>query len=159
MPEFILNVNDYRAFEKLDGFTRGYIEALFFTESSPAFTSDEWHSDECQEALREGTSDGQLPGDSGFDDIDDESLARIIAECAAFQHENAALLRDAYDRDFEQEQAGRDFWFTRNGHGVGYWDRGILNTDDLGEHLSTAAKRAGEVYTVEYTADGKVIVQ
>ena len=37
-------------------------------------------------------------------------------------------------------QAGQDFWLTRNGHGVGFWDRGL---NDLGERLSKAAKVYG----------------
>ncbi|WP_435634332.1 hypothetical protein ACSC9U_18330 [Pseudomonas solani] len=40
------------------------------------------------------------------------------------------------------ECAGHDFWLTRNGHGAGYWDRGL---GDLGDKLTAAAKTFGGV--------------
>jgi len=77
---------------------------------------------------------------------------------------------DSYD----DEQAGRDFWFTRQGHGVGFWDRKALEVDlfpdinpapglggwrvwdenreqgpcagSIGDGLSDAAKAIGETY-------------
>jgi hypothetical protein len=73
---------------------------------------------------------------------------------------------------YSEEQAGRDFWFTRQGHGVGFWDREELNrdiakredgtfTDDgeteglpflgsLGDLLSEYAQEAGEVWPEIY---------
>ncbi|AXQ69622.1 hypothetical protein HOU03_gp146 [Caulobacter phage CcrSC] len=155
----------------LDAFTQGYIEALFFTENSPAFTSDEWHGEECQAALEAGTSDGSLPGDAGFADLHETALATIVEECAAFQRENADLLAQAYGHnfparvigdgtlpdshrpawDYDEAAAGRDFWYTRNGHGVGFWDRGL---GEVGDKLSDAC-RYSEVY-VSFEADGKV---
>ncbi len=38
------------------------------------------------------------------------------------------------------EQAGHDFWLTRNGHGAGFWDRGL---GALGERLSKESKPYG----------------
>ena len=38
------------------------------------------------------------------------------------------------------EQIGHDFWLTRNGHGAGFWDRGL---GSLGEALSSAARTFG----------------
>ncbi len=35
---------------------------------------------------------------------------------------------------------GYDFWLTRNGHGAGFWDRGL---GDLGDQLTKAAKTFG----------------
>jgi hypothetical protein len=44
---------------------------------------------------------------------------------------------------------GHDFALTRNGHGAGFWDRGL---GDLGDRLATAAKVYGEssVYVNDY---------
>ena len=39
------------------------------------------------------------------------------------------------------EQIGHDFWLTRNGHGTGFWDRGL---DDQGDALTTLCKIFGE---------------
>ena len=38
--------------DKLDAFTQGYIEALFFTERSPAYNRKEWFSPKCLDAQR-----------------------------------------------------------------------------------------------------------
>jgi hypothetical protein len=41
------------------------------------------------------------------------------------------------------ESFGHDFWLTRNGHGVGFWDRGL---GELGDTLTTWASSYGTVY-------------
>lgn len=126
MPEFILDHGSPEAastFKALDGFTQGYIEAMFFTNASDP-------------------DDGDL-ADATVTDLAPETLELIKSDCAAFQAEADALLSVAYDRDYEPEQAGRDFWFTRNGHGVGFWDRAVLDADDLGDKLSEVARKAG----------------
>src|SRR5258708_3551841 len=120
MPQFELSGSHAPMFRALDWFTQGYIEALFFTN--------------------EGPEDGQL-GDAGFNELAPEALAAIQADCAAFQAQSEALLEQAYARDYEPVQAGRDFWFTRNHHGAGFWDRVILDAEELGAALTTAAHK------------------
>jgi hypothetical protein len=138
MPEFILEVRDFRAFEKLDAFTQGYIEALFFT------------------------SEDQLDGDwpfndrrCGVDDLAPETLARIKRDCERFQCENSAALELAYDEadDYGETEAGRDFWYTRCGHGAGFWDGDI--PDHLGTALTDAAHAFGNL-DAYLGDDGKV---
>lgn len=119
MPQFILDIgNAYRSWESLDAFTQGYIEAMFFTDT--------------------GTGDDEEGGleTASFDELSPDTLKGIISDCKAFQAEAEALLNEAYRRGYEEVQAGRDFWFTRNGHGVGFWDRDVLDKDDLGRRLS-----------------------
>lgn len=120
------------AWRDLDAFTQGYIEALFFTSECPQVDRQEFWTPEFQEDMREGRTDGVLPCDVGFSHLSPEALQSIIVDCARFQEANAALLAQAYERDYDSAQAGRDFWFTRNGHGVGYWDREALKSK--GEH-------------------------
>ena len=55
------------------------------------------------------------------------------------------------------EQAGRDFWFTRNGHGVGFWDTGRGWTEEQGDLLTQCAEMFGESYT--YAHEGYVYVE
>ena len=180
MPEYILPREGTAGdppvtFDSLDPFTRGYIEALFFTESSPAWDKAEIAADRAawEEAEREGTSDGTLPGDSGFADLTPESLASIIADCAAFQAANAETLAKAYGHGFparvigdgtlpdshrpaweyDAAAAGRDFLYTRAGHGVGFWDRGL---GEVGDALSEAAGR--QEVNAWYCEAGKVHV-
>ena len=58
-------------------------------------------------------------------------------------------LRYEYAIGYEAvEQAGRDLWLTRNGHGTGFWDRGDRYKDlaigyDFSSLLTEAAERLG----------------
>lgn len=111
-----------RKFTELDAFTRGYIEAMFFTSATPD-----------DEELEHVT----------FSDLAPEALSEIIADCTAFNLQADAWLHKAYTMEkpsYDMEQAGRDFWFTRCGHGVGFWDRGLGAT---GEELSEIARKFG----------------
>jgi hypothetical protein len=124
MPQFQIQLgNETQAFSDLPEFARGYIEAMFFTET--------------------GEPDGPLENVT-FADFDKDTLAAILIGCHAFQVANAELLDAAYRRlDYSPEQAGRDYWFTRCGHGVGFWDRDL---GEIGEALTNAANRNGEVW-------------
>lgn len=48
---------------------------------------------------------------------------------------------------------GHDLWLTRNGHGAGYWDRGL---GEIGTELTKAAKALGSQDL--YVADGYIHV-
>ena len=140
MPEFQLVGRTEPTFTRLDSFTRGYIEALFFCETEPT-TDRETHDPEkeCEGQI------SALPGDAGVSDLTPRLLREIKEHCAAFQRDNGPALARAYVRPgYDPEQAGRDFWFTRNGHGVGYWDREQLEAAGLGEQLSEAARKFGQ---------------
>lgn len=60
-------------------------------------------------------------GNKIFSDINQKSLDLIIADCKKFL-EQAKPYLDFEDEDL-MDHAGYDFWLTRNGHGVGFWDR------------------------------------
>jgi hypothetical protein len=131
MPEFIMPVDERsEAWRDLDSFTQGYIEAMFFTST--------------------GTGDDEGLEDSTFEELAPETLESIKADCAAFQSTNADLLERAYellevdpkaryvtDRCEAEQACGRDYWFSRNGHGVGFWDRGL---GDVGDKLHMACR-------------------
>lgn len=73
--------------------------------------------------------------DVNLDTLGREKLAPGVledmrAECDAFIAANTADLEQ-----LDPEQAGHDFWLTRNGHGAGYWNRG---NGEVGERLSKA---------------------
>lgn len=80
----------------MDKFTQAYIEAML------------WSS----------TDDTGNPLDARFStaDISDEAMKRIEHDCQRFQQVNHTLIEG------ETEQAGHDFWLTRNQHGAGFWD-------------------------------------
>ena len=126
MPEFIMPLGHEvaeRQFTELDAFTRGYIEAMFFTNT--------------------GNGDDEELEHVTFSDLAPEALAKIIADCIAFNLQADAWLHKADTMEkpsYDMEQAGRDFWFTRCGHGVGFWDRGLGST---GDELSEIARKFG----------------
>lgn len=145
MPEFVME-NRNECFREESQFVAGFIEALFFTESSN-FDSSVWWNAETQKAIEEGQIDGNIPNDCGYCDLEPESLASIRKFCEAFQTANAELLALAYERpDYSEAQAGRDLLYTHCGHGVGYWDRETLATDDSEEYerLTDIMRNAGD---------------
>ena len=155
MPEFQMDkegtVNGM-VFADLSLIFQGYVEAMLFTENSPGNSMVDWLDDEVQEGLREGTIDGCIPEDAGWGDIHPESAERMQLDCLNFEVQARDLLAQAYERGYDAAQAGRDFWFTRNGHGVGFWDRKELEADGLGDSLTTIAESFGQVY-VDFIAD------
>lgn len=61
------------------------------------------------------------------DDITDEAKASMRSDCNGFYHsyDVQRYLAEAYKTGYTDSQAGHDFWLTRNGHGAGFWDRGL----------------------------------
>lgn len=103
-----------------DPFTAAYIDAALWTSS-------------ISEA-----NDRSLDSEYSVEDIDEDSLAAMSADCERFRAEAGGLL-DGLDAG----QAGHDFWLDRNGHGAGAWDRGNGAT---GDKLAKIAKAFGEAY-------------
>lgn len=107
-------------------FLRGYLDAaLFTTDAEPPSGAD---------YVESGRSDEM------FEHLPDWFIVEAQNDCAIFQDQNAALLAQAGD----DWQNGSDFWYTRNGHGVGFWDRGYA--DEIGDGLTAACKKWREVY-------------
>lgn len=95
-------------------------------------------------ALWSSTDENGEPLDDLYpaDDIAPECAAAMRASCEDFCKSNHADLQEyRYHMGNEQfsgeQRAGHDFWLTRNGHGAGFWDRGL---GALGERLTKAAK-------------------
>lgn len=167
MPEFILDTsgavretrdNPPRFYPSpclwadLDAFTQGYIEALFFTNSAPGYTLDQVADDltAYEAVVLDG---GTIPEDAGFADLAPETLAKIIDDCVKFQIGGpfksfiaasiaGAAILERGSTDIETE-AGRDFWYTRNGHGCGFWDGDW--PEPYAAQLTEAAKAFREV--------------
>lgn len=94
--------------------------------------------------------DSQVPLDEDYDieDFNADTLAELVQDCKDFQEHYAETWRAIGMSD---SQAGHDFWLTRNGHGTGFWDRGL---GEVGEQLSEACKPYGSVDL--YACDGEV---
>ncbi len=116
----------------IDKFLRGYVTAAL------------WSSND------ESRDDGGDPLDQNYDasDIAPETMAAMRKDCEAFMAANEADLIAYMERYVPKgeyttaECAGHDFWLTRNGHGVGFWDRDL---GALGDRLTEACEAFGEV--------------
>lgn len=93
--------------------------------------------------------DHPLEDNYGPEDLSPEAVARVREDCEDFVKANAHLLVS-----LNPAQAGHDFWLTRNGHGAGFWDRGL---GELGDKLTKAAEVYGsqDLYVGD---DGKLYV-
>jgi len=89
----------------------------------------------------------ELDANYGVSDIDRKTMREFEEDCAAFLDSNATDLVE-----MDPGQAGHDFWLTRNGHGAGFWDRGL---GELGTRLTKAAHVYGGV-DLYVGDDGKV---
>jgi hypothetical protein len=66
-----------------------------------------------------------------------DAIAEMRADVEAFLAEAETL--DGFDQ-LTAEQVGHDFWLTRNGHGAGFWDRGL---GELGDKLTAMCRPYG----------------
>lgn len=86
------------------------------------------------------STDGQgqsLDDGRDVDDLPAKTLAKMHEDVEAFVSANRA---DLHRSALDYAQIGHDFWLTRNGHGSGFWDRGI---GAVGDRLTAAAKAWG----------------
>jgi len=127
---------------KIDTFTKSYI------------TSALWSSTDNLEPS------GGDPLDKKYEigDIENRTFEKMVKDCEDFQSKYGEL----YDKGgWDDEQAGHDFWLTRNGHGTGFWDRGYGQPDEIqeiGKQLTKAAKSYGsfDLYLGDGAYDGLV---
>ena len=98
-------------------FLSAYIEAIYFTDT------------------------GDIGQPESYEDLTHNFLIESSQECRKFYNVYKDLFLDNFTR------AGHDFWFTRNGHGVGFCDRSEIYGKIQAEELTRAAKFAGEIYS------------
>lgn len=142
MPQFIMDTSGWVGGQNWDGlspFEQGFIEAMFFTDTG---------------------ADSVNPGDLSFGDIDPAALATIRDECNRFVVAAGDDLDEGCDQGridgYDMTSAGRDFWFSRNGSGVGFWSRDELS-GGIGDKLDEHAEgfRTLDIYTGD---DGRLHV-
>lgn len=119
MPQFTMPLETAKqtaAFQSLPEFTQGYLEAAFFT----------------------------IDEELTFGHLHKSTLASFSKDCDAFVSAHSHLIQSACEVEpsYSERRAGHDFWYTRNGHGTGFWDRGL---HQIGRDLSDAAKTFPEV--------------
>ncbi len=154
MPEFIADTTGTvhgLEWDQLAAFTQGYVEALLFTETIDSVSMVEWTDPENQDDIQEGRVSGTIPGDSGWGDIHPDTFDQIQRDCMEFERQAFDLLIEAHKLGYDRELAGRDFWFTRNGHGVGFWDRKVL--EDRTAWAANGSPLVGEPGWDQYMID------
>ncbi len=93
----------------IEEFTSAFIEALYFIDTG---------------------EDGQPENDAN---LAPETREQIVKDCRAFLWLYGALIDDE-----NITKAGHDFYFTRCGHGVGFWDRPKIYGDQIATTLTEA---------------------
>lgn len=88
----------------------------------------------------ESDESGGDPMDDNYttEDIDRDTKDSMLKDCSEFIQSNVDDLAG-----IDAEQAGHDFWLTRNGHGAGFWDRDL---GEVGDRLTEACKKFGECH-------------
>ncbi len=83
--------------------------------------------------------------------IDPTSKTRCTEACDEFQALAGELLNN-----WTPEQAGHDFWLSRNGHGAGFFDRSEIAKKETCEALQDICRRFGEryCYSIDETTFG-----
>lgn len=112
----------------LESFTRAYLDcALWSSSIGPGH--------DCAEDTSLQSAGYDL------DDMAAESLATMREECKAFYDANVS----AWGEHWSDEQAGHDYWLTRNRHGAGFWDRYARGDGySIGTRLTDASHSDGE---------------
>ena len=100
-------------------------------------------------ALWSSTNDEGEPLDNDYDitDLSPETWDQMKKDCIDFVETNKELLEGLIP-----SQSGHDFWLNRNGHGAGFWDRGL---GEVGNKLSEMCKLEGSIDL--YVGDDKKI--
>lgn len=86
-------------------------------------------------------------GHASISEVSDESREKANQDVLNFMQQAGPLLDG-----IEPEQVGHDLWLTRNGHGAGFWDRGL---GEIGDQLSEIARAMGSKYA--YRGDDGLI--
>ncbi|RLC14513.1 MAG: hypothetical protein DRI24_13325 [Deltaproteobacteria bacterium] len=73
-------------------------------------------------------ADGEcLDVNYGTHDISGDTQMEMTKDCVEFYKANRELFPEGYSMN----EAGHDFWLTRNGHGAGFWDRDLGEAGDI----------------------------
>jgi hypothetical protein len=81
-----------------------------------------------------------------IEEIHPKSLEQAKKDVDSFVKKAGSLLDD-----MDEEQIGHDFWLTRNGHGAGFWDRGL---GEIGDKLTNISH---EFKGIDVTTDETTI--
>lgn len=132
-----MNLQDWQ----VESFIRGYLEAALWSST---------------DTINQGSEEEEIVSLDGYRWASGE-VEKLHYDCTHFIKNNFNICKQYASKidtssDDEWAYMGYDFWLTRNGHGAGFWDRGL---GDLGTELTKAAKVYGEVYV--YLGDDELV--
>ena len=109
-----------------DAFYEGVVEAMLYAE----------------------TDDRGQPLDAHYTEADLSDLARctLLNECSRFLSAARSHSPSPLPEGTDLQQAGHDFWFTRQGHGTGFWDKEHVYGEAEAALLCTMSKCFGECW-------------
>lgn len=119
------------AFDSLHPFIKGYFQAAIFTELPDRMS-------------RPGDIRERFDFAAAWNSMTRRDQIELIKYCDDFREANAENLTDYPDED-----AGQDFWLTRNGHGCGFWENDH-GTPEQCKALAEAARVYGSAYLERY---------
>lgn len=130
-------------------------EKEFITQALETLLWSETMTDEEGECL------GNYRDNYNVSDIK-KGFPEFVNDCVDFIEANQELLDslpEGYSvsndtRDMPYSMAGHDFILTRNGHGIGFWERGL---GELGDNLTKASKNYGSC-NLEINDDNTLII-
>lgn len=118
-----------------ESYSAGKIHGLDVEEFVEGFVEAMLHS-----SYDQSDDSGGEPLNKNYDssDIDHHTMDRIYADCRSFLHSAGPWLTEERFKGARlgslEQRAGYDFWHTRTGSGVGFWD-GDWEGED-GSHTS-----------------------
>lgn len=130
----------------------GYIECALWSESCQG-TARDFHADPGM--CRGEDCDSSLSHDLNFgiDDLSPAAARDMEADLQGFVTSCLAERPEVFD-GMTPDMVGHDFWLTRNGHGAGFWDRGLGERGtwltDMSEPFGTAHLWVNNSGEVEY---------
>lgn len=83
-----------------------------------------------------------------IDEVSLPSLEKASKDVDSFIEKAGSLLNG-----MDEEQIGHDFWLSRNGHGAGFFDRGL---GEIGDKLQELSRQFKEVNVFD---DEKIIIE
>lgn len=116
---------------ELEEFTTACLEALYFTDTG---------------------EDGQPSRDA---ELEPDTLLDLQADCRSWWRRFGPFVLACREKIPDAvKAAGHDFWFTRNGHGVGFWDGDWKETPY--EDVFSEGARAYGPFDTYLTDDGRI---
>lgn len=130
----------------IDAIVDGYLDCQLWAQHDSS-TEERMESGECLDA-NYGRYD---ISDEYVEKIREELTEVIVSHPLAVRMYLAAHERIGYNRN---ELFGHDFYLTREGHGAGFWDRGL---GELGDYLTKITKAYGSAEELFDSGDGTLI--